>query len=51
MPSKTFTVATRLSKDSELVRYSELSITEYSKIYRYAWHFYINNQNIKRSDL
>lgn len=51
MPSKTFTVYTRLSKDSELVRYAEQSITEYSKIYRYAWHFYINNQNIKRSDL
>lgn len=51
MPSKTFTVSTRLSKDSELVRYAEQSITEYSKIYRYAWHFYINNQNIKRSDL
>lgn len=51
MPSKTFTVSTRLSKNSELVRYAEQSITEYSKIYRYAWHFYINNQNIKRSDL
>lgn len=51
MPSKTFTVSTRLQKDSELVRYIEQSITKYSKIYRYAWHFYINNQNIKRSDL
>lgn len=51
MPSKTFTVSTRLQVDNNLVRYYEQSITEYSKIYRYAWHFYINNQNVKRSDL
>lgn len=51
MPSKTFTVSTRLQLDTNLVRYSELSITEYNKIFRYAWHFYINNQNVKRSDL
>ena len=51
MSSKTFTVSTRLQKDSNLVRYAEQSITEYNKIYRYAWHFYINNQNVKRSDL
>lgn len=51
MSSKTFTVSTRLQKDSNLVRYAERSIAEYSKIYRYAWHFYINNQTVKRSDL
>lgn len=34
MPSKTFTVVTRLQKDSNLVRYAEQSITEYNKIYR-----------------
>ena len=50
MPSKTFTVSTRLSKDSELVRYFELSITEYNKIYRYAWQLYTKS-NLTRSEL
>lgn len=50
MPSKTFTVATRLKKDSNLVRYAEQSITEYSKIYRYAWQLYTKS-NLTRSDL
>ena len=50
MPSKTFTVSTRLSKDSELVRYEEQSITKYNKIYRYAWHLYTKS-NLTRSEL
>ena len=50
MPSKTFTVATRLQKDSNLVKYAEQSITEYNKIYRYAWQLYTKS-NLTRSEL
>ena len=40
MPKKTYTVSTRLQKNSPLVCYMEDYITEYNQIYRYAWQVY-----------
>ena len=42
MPKKTYTVSTRLQKNSPLVCYMEDYITEYNQIYRYAWQVYIS---------
>ena len=40
MPKKTYTVSTRLQKNSPLVCYMEEYMTEYNQIYRYAWQVY-----------
>ena len=40
MPKKTYTVSTRLQKNSPLICYMEDYITEYNQIYRYAWQVY-----------
>ena len=40
MPKKTYTVSTRLQKNSPLVCYMEEYIAEYNQIYRYAWQIY-----------
>lgn len=40
MPKKTFTVSTRLQRNSPLVCYMQEYIKDYNKIYRYAWQVY-----------
>lgn len=40
MTTRVYTVSTRLRKDSELVKYMSDYITDYNRIYRYAWHIY-----------
>ena len=49
MPKKVYTISTRLQKDSPLVRYASNYITDYNKIYRYAWNLYLKG-NLSKVD-
>ena len=44
MPKKTFTVSTRLQKESPLVCYMQKYIEDYNQIYRYAWQVYTSER-------
>ena len=45
MPKKTFTVSTRLQKESPLVCYMQKYIEDYNQIYRYAWQVYTSERH------
>ena len=44
MPKKTYTIHTRLQRNSPLVCYMLDYISDYNKIYRYAWQRYISKE-------
>lgn len=44
MPKKVYTISTRLEKESPLVVYASNYITDYNKIYRYAWNLYLKGK-------
>ena len=44
MPKKTFTVSTRLQKESPLISYMQDYIKDYNQIYRYAWQIYTSEK-------
>lgn len=50
MPKKTFTISTRLQKNSPLVCYMEAYLPEYNQIYRYAWQIYTSKAYSFRTD-